>query len=151
MIRSLAIASLIATQLVATPVAAAELQGDRSSGVTATGSFAGARVRLPLGGSAARERLRAGLVMAPTLHSEQAGGRVATRFGEGLEFGFGPARRGVALSLAGRPLTGEGRDLPGTRAGVSTLGWVAIGVGAVALILVAAAVTCQETNCLGSE
>jgi len=151
MIRSLTIASLIATQLVATPAVAAELHSDRSSGMTETGTFTGARIRLPVGGDARRERLRAGLVMAPTLRSEQAGGRIATRVGEGLELGFGGNRRGLALSVAGRPLTGQSRDLPGTRAGVSTLGWVAIGVGAVALILVAATVTCQETNCLGSE
>ncbi len=151
MIRSLAIASLIATQLVASPAIAAELHNDRSSGVTETGSFAGARVRLPIGGSAGRDSLRAGLVMAPTQRSEQAGGRIATRFGEGLELGFGANRRGVALSVAGRPLTGQSRDLPGPRAGVSTIGWIAIGVGVVAVILVAATVTCQETNCLGSE
>jgi hypothetical protein len=90
-------------------------------------------------------------VMAPTLRSASSDGRVQTRFGEGLELGFGRSRQGVALSLAGRPLTGSDRNLPQNRVGVSTLGWVAIGVGAVALILVAATVTCQETNCLGSE
>jgi len=151
MIRSLAIASLIATQLVATPAAAAELHSDRAPGMTAAGTFAGARIRLPIGGVARREGLRAGLVMAPTLRSEQAGGRIATRFGDGLELGFGGNRRSLAFSVAGRQLTGQTRDLPGSRAGVSTLGWIAIGLGAVALIVVAAGVTCQETNCLGSE
>ncbi len=151
MIRSLAIASLIATQLVASPAFAAELVRDQPIAATETGSFAGARLRLPIGGDTARERPRAGLVMAPMLRSEAAGGRIATRFGEGLELGFGARRQGLALSVAGRPLTGQDGQLRGPRAGVSTLGWVAIGVGAVALILVAATVTCQETNCLGSE
>ena len=151
MIRSLAIASLIATQLVATPIAAAELVRDHAIAATETGSFAGAQLRLPIGGQAGRERLRAGLVMTPMLRSETAGGRIATRFGEGIELGFGTSRRGAALSVAGRPLTGQDRSLPENRAGVSTIGWVAIGVGAVAVILLAAAVTCQETNCLNSD
>lgn len=151
MIRSLVIASLIATQLVATPAVAAELHSDRSPGAIEAGTFAGARLRLPIGAGTRGEPLRAGLVMAPTLVREQAGGRRAASFGEGFELGFGPNRRGLVVSLAGRPLTGRDRDLPGPRAGVSTIGWVAIGVGAVALILVAATVTCQETNCLGSE
>ncbi len=151
MIRSLAIASLIATQLVASPVVAAKLVGDRVTSATETGSFAGVRLRLPIGGEAGRGRIRAGLVMAPMLRSGGPGGRIATRFGEGMELGFGASRRGLALSMAGRPLTGRDSALRGPRAGVSTIGWVAIGVGAVALVLVAAAVTCQGTNCLGSE
>lgn len=151
MIRSLAIASLIATQLIATPVAAAELVRDAAPAATEAGTFAGARLRLGLGANAHRTPVHAGLVMAPTLRSASNDGRVQTRFGDGLELGFGRSRQGVALSLAGRPLTGSDRNLPQNRVGVSTLGWVAIGVGAVAVLLVAASVTCQETNCLGSE
>jgi hypothetical protein len=151
MIRSFAIASLIATQLVATPAVAAEIFRDGRPEATETGSFAGARLRLALGREARQTPLRAGLVMAPTLRSAASDGRVEARFGEGLELGFGRSRQGVALSLAGRPLTGSDRNLPENRVGVSTLGWVAIGVGVLAVLVVAAGVTCQETNCLGSE
>lgn len=151
MIRSLAIASLISTQFVAGPASAAELLRDGAPTTTETGSFAGARVRLAIGPQERRAPLRAGFVMAPTLRSAAGDGRVDTRFGEGLELGFGRSRRGVALSLAGRPLTGSDRAPQGSRVGVSTIGWIAIGVGALAVLVVAAGVTCQETNCLNSE
>ena len=56
------------------------------------------------------------------------------RFGEGLEFGV-RRDRPLTLSLAGQPLSGPDAERP--RAGVSTLGWIAIGT---AVVVVAGAV-----------
>ena len=113
------------------------------------GSFAGARLRVALGGPRRAERLKAGLVVAPTMHSQRADGAMSLRFGEGVEYGV-TGSRPAALSIAGRPVAG--RDAAGRpQAGVSTLGWVAIGVGTVALLVVAASVICLESNCIGSK
>lgn len=123
-----------AAQLAASPAWSADLVEDRSIASQQTGSFAGARVRIPLGGSRSESGLRAGLVMAPTLRTEGVDHRSTLRFGKGAELGF---RQGqpVALSIAGRRVTGpEARRLSGPRAGVSTVAWVAIGTGVVLVI-----------------
>ena len=132
--RNCLITGLIASQLVAAPVAAADLVKDSPMTSSQSGAFAGARVRVALGGGEQQGQLRAGLVMAPTMHSESNDRRYVLRFGEGIELG---ARQGspLALSIAGRPVTGpEARRLSGPRAGVSTIGWVAIGTGVVLVV-----------------
>ena len=132
--RNRLITGLIAFQLVAAPVAAADIVKDSPMTSSQTGAFAGARVRLALGGGERQGQLRAGLVMAPTMRSESNDRRSVLRFGEGIELG---ARQGspLGLSIAGRPVTGpEARRLSGPRAGVSTIGWVAIGTGVVLVV-----------------
>ena len=101
------------------------------------GAFAGVRLRMPLG-DRGQQRLRAGLTIAPTMQVRSSDGAARTRFGEGLELGLAP-NRPLELSLAGTRLDRfgvqpDGNAPGGRRAGVSTLGWVAIGVGATILV-----------------
>lgn len=125
--RKMLIAALSA-QLCLSPAFAADLLAERETAAHQTGAFVGARVRMALGGGEERGQLRAGLVMAPTLRSLSSDGRVTTRFGEGLELGARQDRP-LTLSLAGQPLAGPESQRP--RAGVSTLGWIAIGTAIV--------------------
>lgn len=128
--RHLLITGLIASHLVAAPAAAADIVTDPPITSSRSGAFAGARLRVSLGGGEQQRLVRAGLVMAPTVRSQ---GSHRLRFGEGIELGV---RQGspLGLSIAGRPVTGpEARRLSGPRAGVSTIGWIAIGTG-VALV-----------------
>ena len=133
--KHLLIAALIGAQLLpcAAPAAAAELAAEPKRTETHMGAFAGARLRVALGGER-RERVRAGLTVAPALHGVKDG-TVRLRVGEGLEFGL-TERRAPALSLAGRrlsELSGSESVPDGNRQNVSTLGWVAIGAGVVAV------------------
>ena len=101
------------------------------------GAFAGVRLRMPLG-DRAPQRLRAGLTLAPTMHVRGSDGAARTRFGEGLELGLAP-NRPLELSFAGTRLDRfgvrpDGNAPGGRRAGVSTLGWIAIGVGATIVV-----------------
>jgi opacity protein-like surface antigen len=134
------IAALLAGQ-VAAPAQAADLVDTRGVQDTRNGSFAGARIRVSLDAQP-RERVRAGLTLAPTRHDVRADGSARLRLGEGLEFGVSE-RRGPALSLAGQPVRDvvQGAAGPqGERRNVSTVGWVAIGVGVIAVGVVGYAV-----------
>ena len=147
--KSLAIAALIAAELVvaAQPAMAAELGDAQSVSSQRQGAFAGARVRIPLGGSGER-KARAGFAVAPIVAGRQADGSVRTRFGEGVEYGFAGGSK-TELSFGGRPLAqlARGRNGPeGRKMGVSTLGWVGIGLGVVAVIFVTAIVWCDADN-----
>lgn len=129
--KKILIAALITAQT-ASPAAAADLVRDSSAQERRMGAFAGARLRLSLDG-VARERVRGGLSVAPTMHDVRADGSARLRIGEGLEFGASD-RRSPALSFGGRPLREivQGpRGPEGDRRNVSTVGWVAIGVGVV--------------------
>jgi len=133
------LAGLVAAQMIvaAPPAAAANL--DQATTLQ-SGTFAGARIRLSLGGKQQDREFRAGLTVAPTLRSQTISGETRTRIGEGLELGF-TGERPLSLSFAGRPVS---RLLPGTgkpgddKLGLSTGGKVAIGVG-VALVVAAGA------------
>ena len=127
--RKLTIAALLAGQiLAAAPAGAADFAESRQQ---QAGAFAGIRLRVPLDGAAHQRSIRVGLTLAPTMHSRTAGGETQMRIGEGLELGI--ADRGpVHLSIGGTPVSrvAQGRTGPdGQRLGVSTLGWIAIGVG----------------------
>jgi hypothetical protein len=124
----------------AQPAAAAELLQDGVQPASEVSAFAGARLRVPLGG---REKPQAGLALTSTMRS---GPTAALRFAKGAELGFsGDAR--LRLSLAGRPVSTlapgpagpEGRKL-GTSTGTGLLivgGIVLLTAGAVAVLLVA--------------
>ena len=147
--KRLTMASLAAAQimLAAQPAMAADLGDDRGASVQRNGAFAGARLRVPLGGPAG-QKVRGGLTMAPVLQGRQADGSVRTRFGEGLELGFAGRDR-PELSLGGRSFAQltQGRTGPdGRKLGVSTVAWVAIGVG-VALVVVTAAFVAAMEHC----
>lgn len=127
-------AAVAITQVAAAgPGLAAELQLFEVGGASRVGTFVGARVRVPLG--ATRERPHAGLAFTSMQQSE---GSAKVRFSKGLELGFAGDER-LRLSLNGAPaarLAPGGKGPEGRRAGVSTIGWVAIGAGVAALALV---------------
>lgn len=130
------LAGLVAAQSIAAaqPVAAA---GFEEMTTAQSGTFTGARIRLSLGGRQQDRKFRAGLTMAPTLRSQAISGETRTRFGEGLELGF-TGKRPLTLSLGGRPvsslLPGGRKSEDEQRLGISTGGYVAIGVGVAALV-----------------
>jgi hypothetical protein len=145
------IGALVAAQIaaVAQPASAAELPGESSLGGQQRGTFAGARLRIPLGAEGA-SRVRAGLTVAPVVRDRQSDGSLRTRFGSGLELGFAGSDR-IQMSFAGTPLSrfAQGGSGPaGRKAGVSTLGWVGIGVATVAVVVIGAYALCaSETIC----
>ena len=134
--------SLIAAVLVAqvlpfaAPAEAAELTAGPQQHDTRMGAFAGARLRIALG-DGQRERVRAGLAVAPAMHRIQNDGSMRMGIGEGLEYGF-TEKRAPGVSVAGLRISDMQRGPEGSRRNVSTVGWIAIGVGAV---VVAGAVT----------
>lgn len=136
--KKLMIYGLLAGQamLAAQPATAA---GMVSGAEHQVGAFGGLRLHVPLDGEAGERGARLGLALAPTSRTESLRGDSRTRIGEGLELGIsgaGPAQ----LSMAGTPLSrlAQGGDAPrGPRAGISTVGWIAIGVGVAAIGTVA--------------
>jgi hypothetical protein len=131
--RKLLIGGLVAAAQIlsaAQPAVAAELHQDRTATSSRVSAFAGARLRVPLGGG--REKPQAGLALTSTLRSDSAG---ELRFAKGAELGFSGDEK-IRLSLGGTPVSkiapgggpGEGRKL-----GVSALGWVGIGVAVAAI------------------
>ena len=114
------------------------------AGPVAMAGFAGARVRISLGGGTREDRqVRAGLTVAP-MHYRGSGDfqGYRARIGEGFEFGFRGGETSPQLSLAGMRLTGapyasrghasgKGRsNLSGGDAGLIVVGVAAlIGVG----------------------
>ena len=147
--RSLIALALVAAQALAAaqPANAADLAPAYGPDSVRTGTFVGARVRLPLGGK--RPQVRATLTAAPTLHS---GSEQRIRIGQGVEIGLqgGEAR----FDLAGRPVArlGKGGNAPdGPRRNLSTLGAVAIGVGVLLVGVYFLAESCRKGDICGSE
>jgi hypothetical protein len=134
----LAIFGFVAAQLLASaqPVSAADLGDAGGSAVQRHGAFAGARLRVPLGGGKG-EKIHAGLAVAPMVESRGSDGSIRTRFGEGMEFGVAGQEK-AGLRLGGKSLAQltQGRQGPqGAKAGVSTLKGLAIVGGVVVLTL----------------
>ncbi|MDZ4306922.1 hypothetical protein [Allopontixanthobacter sp.] len=71
-----------------------------------TGAFAGARLRISLGGNRNQPKVRAGLTIAPTLHHRVNQSAPDINFGEGLEFGHRSGHR-FSLSAAGQDIGGK--------------------------------------------
>lgn len=155
--RKLLVVALVSGQVLGT-AAPAFAQHYAPVRETGTGAFGGVRVRIPFGGSA-REPVRAGIAFAPTTRTDHQDGRVRTRFGEGMEFGYRSGRP-MTFSLAGRDLSsfrlnaaqGEEQQQRRRGGGPSTLGWIAIGVGVSLVIFVAAVAICvDDSDCIPSE
>jgi hypothetical protein len=152
--KSLTMLAFVAAQigLVAQPALAADL-GDRgSAGAQRQGAFAGARLRVPLDGARAG-KAQAGLTVAPILQARQADGSVRTRFGEGVELRLSGTTR-PQLAFGGRTLAQltQGRTGPdGRKLGISTIGWVAIGVGVAAVTVYALGQLCADGEICGEE
>ncbi len=133
--RKMLIAGLIAAAQAlpaAHPAAAAELHEDRAATSARVSAFAGARVRVPLGGG--REKPRAGLALTSALRSGATG---ELRFARGAELGFSGRNSKLGLSVAGRPVSqlAAGRPVPdGRKHGFSTVGWIAIGASAAIIV-----------------
>jgi hypothetical protein len=107
------------------PAAAAELHQDRTATSSQVSGFAGARLRVPLGGG--REKPRAGLSLTSALRNGETG---ELRFARGAELGLSGSETKIGLSIAGRPVSrlAAGRPGPsGRKQGFSTAGWIAIG------------------------
>ncbi len=84
--RKLLMAGLVAAAQIlpaAQPAMAAELHQDRAGVPNQVSVFAGARLRVPIGGS--REKPQAGLALTSTLRSGATG---ELRFAKGAELGF---------------------------------------------------------------
>jgi len=102
-----------------------------------TGAFVGARLKLSLG-DRADAKPHAQLALAPSRSSISNGGFIRTRIGEGAAFDLQPGSK-PALMIAGMRaesalgLRSEGQARPGRKLGVSSSGWVAIGLGVVVL------------------
>jgi hypothetical protein len=125
---------VVAHSLVAAPPAAAAGFEETTA---QSGIFTGARIRLSLGGRQHDRKFRAGLTIAPALRRQAISGGTRTHIGEGLELGLA-GERPLTLSLGGRPV---GRLLPHgrksedeQRLGISTGGYMAIGIGVAALV-----------------
>lgn len=150
--KKLLIAALVAGQIAGTSqgALAAELPRDGATMPNQVSAFAGARLRVPLGGRG--DKAQAGLALTSTLRSGATG---EVRFAKGAELGFAGRDGKLRLSLAGAPvsqLAQGGRGPQGRKQGVSTIGWVAIGVGFVALVLVALVAACSaDDDCPPSE
>jgi hypothetical protein len=145
------IAGIVAGQIVAAaqPVMAAELNQDRMAAPNQISAFAGARLRIPLGGG--HEKARAGLALTSTLRGGATG---ELRFARGAELGMSGGGSSVRLTLGGMPVSRltQGRAGPdGGKLGVSTIGWVAIGVGALAVTYFALFSLCRDGEICGDD
>lgn len=133
-------------------------QPDGDAGPVAMGGFAGARVRIPLGGGTREDRqVRAGLTIAP-MHYRGGGGDLQSwrsRIGEGFEFGFRGGERAPQLTLAGMRLTGaSARPAPGKgRSNLSggNAGLIVVGVAALVGIGLLVALGDTKDDCTGGE
>jgi len=129
------VTSVLAAATIAAPLHAAPWQ-DQGSQVR-PGTFIGAQFKMPLGGPALSQP-RAQLAFAPTRSSLSNSGQVTTRIGEGLALDF-TSNAKPTLTLAGiradtaLRLTRAGRSESDRKLGISTAGWVAIGVGVVVI------------------
>jgi len=121
-----------ATLLLATPLQARDW-ADQTTG-RHTGAFAGAQLHVAFGGKT-NARPRASLGVAPAFSRASTHG-VHTTIGEGLALSLA-ARSKPQVTLAGVRadrafgLTTANGSASGRKQGISTLGWVGIGVGAV--------------------
>lgn len=134
-------AAFIAAQLAAAPAVAASLEPVETS-ATRTGGFAGARLRIQLGGREAG-RAQAGLNIGPVRSAQATDGRIHTSFGEGVAFGIAGESATPQLTFAGRSLD-EIRLKADGKGGVPT--WALVVGGVVIVLGVAAAVAIDEIS-----
>ena len=128
------LSAIVTGALIAAPLTSA---GSQSMAIARPGAFVGARFQLPMGGEKSRAP-RATLAIAPTQSRISSDGMIRTRIGEGLALNFG-TKSGPTITLAGVRAdkafaSQSARQLDATKKlGVSTGGWVAIGVGVAVL------------------
>lgn len=123
--------AMIAAGLITTPVQAADWSDVRP------GTFVGAR--LVISGKTGG-RPSAALTIAPAQHRITHGGMSSMRIGEGLALNLTPGAK-PSLTLAGvradtaLGLQRDGHPESNKKLGISTGGWVAVGIGTAALIV----------------
>ena len=133
---------LVATALIASPAQAEDWTGVRP------GTFVGARLTI---GGKNDGRPVAALTIAPTHSRLSHDGMTGTKIGEGLALNFTPRHKptltlgGISVDTALGLKSSGGLDSE-KRLGISTGGWVAIGVGA-AILGGAAAFYLTVTDC----
>ena len=125
---------LVAASLLGSSAQAANWQESIDS---RPGAFVGAKLQVPFGQSNGA-RARAALTIAPTQSRISADGMVRTKIGEGAAFNLTPKSK-PTLTLAGvradALLVQRGDQASSDyQLGVSTAGWVAIGVGTVLVV-----------------
>lgn len=149
--KHLVIASLVAGQLVAVTAPARAATFEAAD--TRAGAFAGARLRISLGGPI-RAKPRLGVALAPLVQSRALDGRIASRIGEGADLRFGSA--GPSLSLGGLPVAGrlaaaEEDERKKSSTGKKVLkGAAVVAIVAVAVVgggLLALTIACSDNRC----
>ena len=140
--KHLMMVALVAGQLsiAAAPSQAADLNLSDPGSHRQLGAFAGARLRLSLDGHR-REPARILLTAAPTVSAIRANGERRTLITGGFELGGRGSQ--LQLSYEGRPINRLAGD---PQRNISTLGWVAIGVGATVVLGYLALGVCYETG-----
>lgn len=127
------IVGCIAAALIATPAQAADQTDAR------LGTFVGAQLKMSLGG-ASKAKPSARLAIAPTQSRFSGDGMIRTRIGEGIALDFASDTK-PTLMLAGvradtaLGLRSQGQVNSDDKLGLTTMGWVGIGVGSVALLV----------------
>lgn len=111
--------------LIAQPASAASIDLDQNASAHQRGAFAGARFKVPFGGKDAGEPA-ATLSLSSVQRSRGTG---VSEISEGLQIGVQNEK--LAFSVAGQAV--ETKSLGKDKAGISTLGWVGIGVGVLAV------------------
>lgn len=101
------------------------------------GTFVGAQMRMSLGGTS-KAKPHGRLAIAPTQSRFSGDGMIRTRIGEGVALDFAP-RTKPTLMLAGvradtaLGLRSQNEIDSGNKLGLSTMGWVGVGVGVLGL------------------
>jgi hypothetical protein len=132
--RILTMAALVGAQLLAAAQPARAAEFEPSAGQR-MGAFGGVRVRLPLDGRLP-DRLRAGLTVAPALHSRAIDGESRLQIGEGVEIGL-RGHEPLRLRIAGQDLRRLAAQQSGNDeeddGGIPTGAWIAGGIVLVAV------------------
>lgn len=140
-------AALALATVLASPVQATEWGMAESR----TGSFAGARLRLPLGGDASA-RPEASLAVAPMMERRSSNGRHSLAIGQGVALNLAGGRPELRLGAlradqAVRLAVG-GNQAPNHKARLSTGAWLGIGAGVVAI---GAVIFVTTLTCVGRD
>lgn len=130
------VASIVAANFLVAPVHAADWH-DQTTDIR-EGAFVGARLKISLGASR-KAKPQAELAIAPTQSRISDHGFVRTSIGEGVALRLSPKAK-PSLTLAGVPVNSalglkpQGEVDADHKLGISTAGYIAIGVGVAALV-----------------
>jgi hypothetical protein len=136
-----------ATAVLTVPAHGASLQADAET--IRAGAFVGARLRLPLSAGGSR-KLQAALSVAPLRSYRSGAASAVTYIGEGVAVDFASGRPALTLGGYSTPaalgLRRQGVVTDKQRLGISTGGWIAIG-----LLTVGAIVAVTQFTCVGED